>query len=228
MPGASLSRWTLTYFACALACLVAAEGLMVMGFGYPGAAIDAPETLILVHLAAIGWLSLLMCGALFQFVPVLVAQPLLGDGLPPVALAFILLGLAVLLSGFAGMAGFVAVPAEAMPLGGLLLGIGFGAASPAASPSSPISMSRVEKSCCWPAWRSAAVAAAPGGPSNPVGDSAWSPRLSSSIRRSPAAICKWWKAMSGSLRSPRGTMALVATSPGSLDGKRVHCRPRMW
>ena len=128
MPGASLSRWTLTYFACALACLVAVEGLMVMGFGYPGAAIDAPETLILVHLAAIGWLSLLMCGALFQFVPVLVAQPLLGDGLPPVALAFILLGLAVLLSGFAGMAGFVAVPAEAMPLGGLLLGIGFGTA----------------------------------------------------------------------------------------------------
>ena len=54
MPGANLSRWTLTYFACALFCLVAAEGLMVMGFGYPGAAIEAPETLIVVHLVAIG------------------------------------------------------------------------------------------------------------------------------------------------------------------------------
>ncbi|QDZ12005.1 hypothetical protein [Devosia ginsengisoli] len=128
MPGASLSRWTLTYFACALLCLVGAEALMVMGFGFPGATIEAPETLILVHLVAIGWLSLLMCGALFQFVPVLVARPLLGDELPPVALAFILTGLVILLSGFAGMTGLVAVPAEAMPLGGLLLLLGFGTA----------------------------------------------------------------------------------------------------
>lgn len=126
MPGASLSRWTLTYFACALLCLVAAEGLMAMGFGYPGAAIEAPETLILVHLVAIGWLSLLLCGALFQFVPVLVARPLLGEALPPVALVFIILGLTALLSGFAGMGGLVDIPASAMPLGGLLLIIGFG------------------------------------------------------------------------------------------------------
>ena len=126
MPGASLSRWTLTYFASALTCLVVAEGLMVVGFGYPGAAIEAPETLILVHLVAIGWLSLLLCGALFQFVPVLVARPLVGEALPPVALAFILLGLAALLSGFAGMAGLVAMPAAALPLGGLLLIVGFG------------------------------------------------------------------------------------------------------
>lgn len=126
MPGTSLSRWTLTYFACALFCLVAAEGLMVLGFGYPGAAIEAPETLILVHLVAIGWLSLLLCGALFQFVPVLVARPLLGEKLPPVALAFLLLGLAALLSGFADLAGIIVVPLEVMPLGGLLLIIGFG------------------------------------------------------------------------------------------------------
>ena len=126
MPGASLSRWTMTYFACALVCLVAAEALMAAGFGYPRAALDAPETLMLVHLVAIGWLSLLMCGALFQFVPVLVARPLLGESLPPFALAAIMAGLLALLSGFAGMAGIVAVPAEMMPLGGLLLLIGFG------------------------------------------------------------------------------------------------------
>ncbi|MFN4212000.1 MAG: hypothetical protein ACK4G5_15640, partial [Devosia sp.] len=127
MPGASLSRWTLTYFACALVCLLAAESLMVIGFGFPSAAIDAPETLILVHLVAIGWLSLLMCGALFQFVPVLVARPLLGEALPPVALIAILLGLLALLAGFAGMSELIAVPAEMLPLGGLMLLFGFGA-----------------------------------------------------------------------------------------------------
>lgn len=126
MPGASLSRWTLTYFACALACLVVAEGMMAAGFGYPGVAIDAPETLIVVHLVAIGWLSLLMCGALFQFVPVLVARPLLGETLPPVALVAVLAGLAALLAGFAGMADILPVSTGILPLGGGLLFFGFG------------------------------------------------------------------------------------------------------
>jgi hypothetical protein len=59
--GASLSRWTLSYFAAALLALIGAELLMVAGFGFPGAAIQSPETLVLVHLVALGWLSLLMC-----------------------------------------------------------------------------------------------------------------------------------------------------------------------
>lgn len=127
MPGASLSRWTLAYFACALFCLVAAEALMVGGFGYPGAAIEAPETLLLVHLVAIGWLSLLLCGALFQFVPVLVARPLLAEALSPLALVAITGGLLALLSGFAGMAGILAVPSVVLPVGGTLLLAGFSA-----------------------------------------------------------------------------------------------------
>lgn len=127
MPGASLSRWTLAYFAAALVCLLAAEGLLAAGFGYPAAAIDAPETLIIVHLVAIGWLSLLLCGALFQFVPVLVARPLLGETLPPMALAALLAGLVALLFGFAGIGGLIVVPVELLPLGGSLLLVGFGA-----------------------------------------------------------------------------------------------------
>lgn len=127
MPGASLSRWTLTYFAVALVCLVAAEALMASGFGYPGTSIEAPEVLILVHLVAIGWLSLLLCGALFQFVPVLVASPLLGETLAPVALVTIVAGLLLLMSGFASMAGIVTLPLATLPLGGLLLIGGFAA-----------------------------------------------------------------------------------------------------
>jgi hypothetical protein len=125
MPGASLSRWTLAYFAAALLCLLAAEALMAGGFGFPVAAIEAGETLIVVHLVAIGWLSLLMAGALFQFVPVLVARPLRGEVLSPIALALLLAGLAALLAGFADMAGIVGLPPALLPLGGTLLLAGF-------------------------------------------------------------------------------------------------------
>ena len=60
MPGTTLSRWTMSFFATALSFLIGGEVMMVLGYGFPSAEIAAPETLFLVHVIAIGWLSLLM------------------------------------------------------------------------------------------------------------------------------------------------------------------------
>jgi len=125
MVGASLSRWAMTYFAAALLALVAAEGLMAVGFGFPNAALDAPETLVVVHIVTIGWLSLLMCGALFQFLPVLLARPLYSDRLPLPALLSLITGLAALILGFLQLAGRMDSGFPFLALGGLLLVSGF-------------------------------------------------------------------------------------------------------
>lgn len=125
MVGVSLSRWTMSYFAVALLALLGAELLMVAGFGFPNQPVVAPQTLVLVHLVAIGWLSLLISGALIQFVPVLVAKPLAHPELPAIALALLLAGLASLIIGFLGMAGFAVGSMPWLPLGGIGLTAGF-------------------------------------------------------------------------------------------------------
>jgi len=125
MFGASLSRWSMSYFAAALLSLAAAEILMALGYGYPQAALQAPETLVLVHVVAIGWLSLLMCGALFQFVPVLVAQPLHSNTLPAPTLVLLVAGLASLILGFLQLAGQVDPALPFFAFAGALLGAGF-------------------------------------------------------------------------------------------------------
>lgn len=125
MQGTTLSRWTLAYFAAAVIFLLAAETMMTVGFGYPAAALRAPETLILVHCVTIGWLSLLMCGALFQFVPVLVAGPIYSNSLPLPALVLILAGFAALLAGFLQLAGHLPTIQPWFLVASVLLGSGF-------------------------------------------------------------------------------------------------------
>lgn len=125
MPMASLSRWTMSYFAAALTGLFAAELLMLAGFGYPAAGITEPATLIVVHVMVIGFLSLAVAGALLQFVPVLVARPLALPQLALLALLAIIAGLILLCAGFAALAGWADWPFELMPLAALGLFCGF-------------------------------------------------------------------------------------------------------
>lgn len=126
MIGATLCRWTMSYFAAALTALVAAESLMAIGYGFPQSSLRAPDTLALVHLVTIGWLSLAMCGALFQFVPVLTSRPLYSDRLPLPALICLLTGLAALLLGFLRLGGHVSAELPFLATAACLLGAGFG------------------------------------------------------------------------------------------------------
>lgn len=125
MAGVALSRWTITYFASALVALLVSESLMAAGFGYPAAPVGAPETLALVHIVSIGWLSLLMCGALFQFVPVLVARPLYDSAMPLPALVCLLAGLCALVLGFLKLGGEIDIAFSYFPLAAALLSLGF-------------------------------------------------------------------------------------------------------
>lgn len=125
MPMASLSRWTMSYFAAALASLLVAEALAVIGIGYPAAGLAEPATLVLVHLVAIGWLSLAMAGALLQFVPVLVSRPLAFSRLALPALFALIMGLILLCTGFVTLAGWIEAPLDLMPLGAAFLLGGF-------------------------------------------------------------------------------------------------------
>lgn len=125
MFGATLSRWTMSYFATALIFLVVGEMMMIGGYGYPVSAIEAPDTLALVHVVVLGWLSLMMCGALLQFVPVLVARPLSGERLALPGLILLIGGTVGLLLGFAGLGGAIAVPPQVFPGAAVLLIAGF-------------------------------------------------------------------------------------------------------
>lgn len=125
MQMATISRWTLAFFGCALVALLLALLLLTSGYGYPNAAVAAPETLIVVHLIMIGWLSLLMLGALLQFLPVLVGRELALPRLAPMMLAAIVSGLLLLLAGFSGLSGWSGASADLMPLGGSIILAGF-------------------------------------------------------------------------------------------------------
>ena len=123
MMGATLSRWTLAYFWIALVDLLTAEALVAAGLAYPAAPLLAPWSLVAVHLMTIGWLTMLMLGALHQFLPVIAARPLASESLALASLLLVAAGLVAMLLGFLALDG-AALPPVLLPLGGLTVLIG--------------------------------------------------------------------------------------------------------
>ncbi|MBU6421209.1 MAG: hypothetical protein KGQ62_03920 [Gammaproteobacteria bacterium] len=119
-----LSRWTLLFFAVALLNFLVAQGVLISGLTWPAQSLSAPVTLIAVHLLTIGWLLLLMLGALFQFIPVITSRPLPSQTLTLVTLIAIELGLIGMVCGFLALNFANALLAHCLPVGGALVIVG--------------------------------------------------------------------------------------------------------
>lgn len=113
-----LSRWTLPFFGCALTNFVVAQVLIVAGVSWPAQSWAATGTLVVVHLLTIGWLLLLIFGALFQFVPVMTSRMLPSQHLALATLIVTELGLAGMICGFVALGQGMPVLARCLPVGG--------------------------------------------------------------------------------------------------------------
>jgi hypothetical protein len=125
MIGSRVSRWTMLHFGCAIIALLATLLLLAASYAEPLQGLRAPSMLIAVHLTMIGWLSLLMLGALYQFVPVITNTTLYSQRLPIFGLGFIGAGLILMLLGFLALSGVGALHTACLPIGGALVLTGF-------------------------------------------------------------------------------------------------------
>lgn len=116
--GVRVEPWALRYFGVAFASYLAALAAMAAGLTYPSAGLLAPTTLAAVHLVTVGWLTLLMLGALHQFVPVITGRRLASDRSPAATLLLVAGGLILMVAGFLALPGG---PWPALPAGGELL-----------------------------------------------------------------------------------------------------------
>ncbi|MBB4279253.1 hypothetical protein [Rhizobium mongolense] len=114
----------MSYFAAALVFLLLAEAMLAAGLWKPSVDIGDPVTLIIVHCVTIGWLGLLMIGALLQFAPVLTGAGLATECFNLPALIAIVSGLAALICGFAAIKNGSSAAALIMPVATALLAAG--------------------------------------------------------------------------------------------------------
>lgn len=122
MFGSAVSRWTMLHFGAALTFFLLAQIAMVGGLTFPAAPLLAPTTLATVHLLTIGWLTILMFGALHQFVPVITARGSVAGTPALVALVAMVLGLVGMEAGFLALGGILPMAMlAALPLGGILV-----------------------------------------------------------------------------------------------------------
>lgn len=132
MFGSAISRWTMHHFAIALGFFLLAQAAMVSGITFPVTGLLAPTTLATVHLITIGWLTILMLGALHQFVPVITAGSQAAGNSALASLVAIVMGLVFMEAGFLSLGGQLPQKAIiALPLGGALMlsGTGLGAST---------------------------------------------------------------------------------------------------
>lgn len=100
MHGVRLSRWNMSYFSTAVVSVLLAEMLWSSDLVNPLQNIGAPWVLVGVHLTTIGFVTLMMMGALHQFVPVLTKTELASQGWSGVTFFSITIGLVGMILGF--------------------------------------------------------------------------------------------------------------------------------
>jgi len=123
--GVKVSRWSVTYFVIALGSLLLAELLWATGIADPLAGLSTGWVLVAVHLTTIGWMTILMLGALQQFVPVLTTKELASQSLAGWTLGLLLVGLGFLLVGFLSLpSGIFFGALWTLPTGGTLIVVG--------------------------------------------------------------------------------------------------------
>ena len=98
--GVRVSQWSMTYFAGAWISLALAEMVWMSGLAKPLSNIGSSWVLIGVHLTTLSFLTLLMIGALNQFVPVLTQTELASQRLSGITFVLTVIGVAGMIAGF--------------------------------------------------------------------------------------------------------------------------------
>ncbi|MBX6351681.1 MAG: hypothetical protein IRZ11_09280, partial [Clostridia bacterium] len=96
----SLARGTMAFFASATTSFLLAQLAVVVGMADPVGQPAAGSTFAAVHLVTVGWLTVLVLGALRQFLPVITASRPVGDRLALASLVAVDLGLGGMVLGF--------------------------------------------------------------------------------------------------------------------------------